>query len=83
MHSYYATSATQEVLDTLMIKYPPYQLAITSTPVKPTPLPTSPATQDIPLSDTPTTALVEIERWKTMEGKAIQRKKKNMEVEKK
>jgi hypothetical protein len=83
MHSYHATSTTQEALDVLMIKHPPYQLMITSTSAKPTPPPHSLATQDIPLPDAPTTAPVEIDQWKTMEGKTTQRKKKNEEVGKK
>jgi hypothetical protein len=83
MHSRHATSATQEALDALMIKYPPRQLAITSTSAKSTPPPDGPATQDTPLPDAPTTAPVETEGWKTVEGKATQRKKKNEEAGKK
>jgi hypothetical protein len=56
---------------------------IASTSAKPKPPPDGPATQDIPLPDAPMTAPVETEGWKTMEGKAIQRKKKNAEVDKK
>jgi hypothetical protein len=83
MHSRHATSAAQEALDALMIKYPPRQLAITSTSAKSTPPPDGPATQDTPLPDAPTTAPVETEGWKTVEGKATQRKKKNEEAGKK
>jgi hypothetical protein len=35
------------------------------------------ATQDIPLPNAPATAPMETEGWKTVEGKATQRKKKN------
>jgi hypothetical protein len=70
-------------LDALMIKYPLHQLATTSTSAKPTPPPEGLVTQDTPLPNAPTTALVEMEGWKTVEGKAIQRKKKSMEADKK
>jgi hypothetical protein len=83
MHSCHATSAAQEALDALIIKYPPRQLAIASTSAKPMPPPDGPATQDIPLPDAATTAPVEMEGWKTVEGKATQRKKKNEEAGKK
>jgi hypothetical protein len=83
MHSHDATSTTQEALDALMIKYPPRQLTITSTPAKTTPPPGGPATQDTPLPDAAATAPVETEGWKTLEGKAAQRKKQNEEAGKK
>jgi hypothetical protein len=83
MHSCHATSAAQEALDALMIKYPPRQLAITSTSAKPIPPPGGLATQDIPLPNAPATAPMETKGWKTVEGKATQRKKKNEEVGKK
>jgi hypothetical protein len=83
MHSRHATSATQEALDALMIKYSPRQLAIDSTSAKPTPPPGGPATQDTPLPDAPATAPMEMEGWMTVEGKATQRKKWNEEAEKK
>jgi hypothetical protein len=83
MYSRHATSAAQEALDALMIKYPPCQLTITSTSTKSTPPPDGPATQDTPLPDAPATAPVETEGWKTVEGKATQRKKKNEEAGKK
>jgi hypothetical protein len=83
MHSCHATSATQEALDALMIKYPLCQLETTSTSAKPPPPPDSLATQDTPLPDTPTTAPLVTEGWKTVEGKSTQRKKKNAEAEKK
>jgi hypothetical protein len=70
MHSCHATSAAQEPLDALMIKYPPYPLAITSTSTEPIPPPDGRATQDTPLPNAPVTALVETEGWKTVEGKA-------------
>jgi hypothetical protein len=83
MHSCYATSTAHEALDALMIKYPPRQLVITSTTAKPTPPPGSPATQDTPLPNAPATAAVEMEGWRTVEGKATQRKKKTEEAGKK
>jgi hypothetical protein len=55
MHSRHATSATQEPLDALRIKFPPCRLAIASTSAKPTLPPGSPATQDTPLPDAPAT----------------------------
>jgi hypothetical protein len=76
MHSRHATSAAQEALDALRIKFPPCQLTIASTSAKPTPPPGSPATQDTPLPDAPTTAPVETEGWMTVEGKATQRRKR-------
>jgi hypothetical protein len=39
--------------------------------------------QDTPLPDAPTTAPVETESWKMVEGKATQRKKRNEEADKK
>jgi hypothetical protein len=75
MHSRHATSAAQEALDALIIKYPPRQLAIASTSTMHTPPPGGPATQDTPLPNAPTTAPVETEGWKTVHGKATQRKK--------
>jgi chromosome segregation ATPase len=83
MHSCHAISTTQEALDALMIKYPLCQLAIDSTSAKPTPPPGSSATQDTPLPKAPTTAPAETEGWKTVEGKATQRKKRNEEANKK
>jgi chromosome segregation ATPase len=46
-HWHYATSAAQEVLDALRIKFPPCRLAIDSTSAKPSPPPGGPAMQDI------------------------------------
>jgi hypothetical protein len=83
MHSHHATSAAQEALDALMIKYPPHQLAIASTSMKPPPSPTGPETQVTPLPDASMTAPMEMDGWKTVQGKATQRKKKNKEVDKK
>jgi hypothetical protein len=78
IHSKPATSAAQDALDALMIKYPPRPLAITSTEVTTNPPPDSPAVQDTTLPDTPTTtALAENDRWKTVEGKATQKKRRN------
>jgi hypothetical protein len=76
MHSHHATSAAQEALEALRIKFPPCQLTIASTSAKPTPPPGSPATQDTPLPNAPTTAPVETDGLMTVEGKATQRKKR-------
>jgi hypothetical protein len=71
MHSQYATSAAQDVLNTLMHKYPPCPLAITSTEATTDPLPDSNAIMDTTLPNAPTTpAPAEKDRWKTVEGKA-------------
>jgi hypothetical protein len=78
MHSQHATSAAQDALDALVRKYPPRPLAITSTEATTDPLPDSNAVQDTTLPDAPTTtALVEKDRWKTVEGKAAQKKRRN------
>jgi hypothetical protein len=78
MHSKHATSTAQDALDALMIKYPPRPLTITSTEVTTDPLPDSPAVQDTTLPDTPTTtAPAENDGWKTVEGKAMQKKSRN------
>jgi hypothetical protein len=78
MHSKHATSAGQDALDALMIMYPPRPLTITSTEVITDPLPDSPTVQDTTLPDAPTTmAPAENDRWKTVEGKATQRKRRN------
>jgi hypothetical protein len=78
MHSQHATSATQDALDALMIKYPPCPLAITSTEATTDPLPDSPAVQDTSLPDAPTTtAPAENDGWKTVEGKGTQLKRRN------
>jgi hypothetical protein len=78
MHSQYATSATQDALDALLTKYPPCPLAITSTEATTDPLPDSPAIQDTTLPDAPTTTTpVEKDGWKTVEGKAAQKKRRN------
>jgi hypothetical protein len=51
---------------------------ITSTEVTTDPLPNSHAIQDTTLPDTPTTtAPVEKDGWKTIEGKAVQKKRRN------
>jgi hypothetical protein len=65
-----------------MIKYPPCQLAITSTSANATPPPAGQETQDTPLPNAPTTAAVEMDGWKTVQGKATQRKKKNEAADK-
>jgi hypothetical protein len=78
MHSQHATSAAQDALDALMRKYPPRPLAITSTEATTDPLPDSNAVKDTTLPDAPTTtAPAEKDGWKTVEGKAMQRKRKN------
>jgi hypothetical protein len=78
MHSQYITSAAQDALDALMCKYPPYPLTITLTEATTNPLPDSNAITDTMLPDAPTTtALVEKDGWKTVEGKAAQRKRRN------
>jgi hypothetical protein len=78
MHSKHATSAAQDALDALMIKYPPRPLAITSTKATTNPPPDSPAVQDTTLPDAPTTtAPSENDGWKTVEGKATQKKRRN------
>jgi hypothetical protein len=51
--------------------------------VIPTCPPDGSTTQDTPLPNTPATALAEKDRWKTMEVKAMQRKKKTKDVGKK
>jgi hypothetical protein len=55
MHSQHATSTTQDALDALIRKYPPYHLTITLTEVTTDPLPDSKAAQDTTLPDAPTT----------------------------
>jgi hypothetical protein len=77
MHSKHATSATQDALDALKLKYPLRPLTITSTEVITDPLPDSPAVQDTNLPDAPSTALAENEGWRTMEGRAMQKKRRN------
>jgi outer membrane murein-binding lipoprotein Lpp len=70
MHSKHATSAAQDTLDALMIKYPPRPLTITSTEATTDALPDSPTAQDTTLPDAPTTtAPAENDGWKTVEGK--------------
>jgi hypothetical protein len=61
------TSAAQDALDALLMKYPLHPLVITSTEATTDPLPDSPAVQDTTLPNAPTTtAAVEKDRWKTM-----------------
>jgi hypothetical protein len=84
MHSQHATSVAQDALDALMRKYPPCPLATTSTEATTDPLPDSNAVQDATLPDAPTTtAPVEKDRWKTMEGKATQKKRRNNKADNK
>jgi hypothetical protein len=78
MHSQHATSAAQDALDALMRKYPPRPLAITSTEASTDPLPNSHTVQDTTLPDAATTtAPAERDGWKTVEGKAMQKKRRN------
>jgi hypothetical protein len=78
MHSQHVTSATQDALDALMRKYPPRPLTITSTETTTDPLPDGDAVQHTTLPDAPTTtALVEKDGWKTVVGKAAQKKRRN------
>jgi hypothetical protein len=78
IYSQYATSAAQDALDALLTKYPLRPLAITSTEATTDPLPDSPAVQDTTLPDAPTTtAPAEKDGWKTVEGKAAQKKRRN------
>jgi hypothetical protein len=84
MHSQHATSAAQDVLDALMRKYPLCPLAITSTEVLINPLPDSNAVQDTTLPDAPTTtAPAEKDGWKTVAGKAVQKKRRNEKADNK
>jgi hypothetical protein len=84
MHSEHVTSATQDALDALMIKYPACPLAITLTKVTTDPLPDSPAVQDTTVPNTPaTTAPVENDGWKTVVGKATPKKRRNNKVDNK
>jgi hypothetical protein len=83
MQSCHVTSNVQEALDALRIKFPPRRLAIDSTSAKPTPPPGSPATQDTTLPNAPTTAPMENKGWKTVEGKATLRKRRNKKADNK
>jgi hypothetical protein len=84
MHSQHATSAAQDALDAPMRKYPPQPLAITSTEATTDPLPNSNAVQDITLPDaSTTTAPAEKDGWKTVEGKAAQKKRRNEKADNK
>jgi hypothetical protein len=77
MHSKHATSAAQDALDALKLKYPLHPLTITSTEATTDPLPDSPTVQDTTLPDAPSTALAENKGWRTLEGKATQKKRRN------
>jgi hypothetical protein len=84
MHSQHATSTTQDALDALMCKYPPRPVAITSTEATTDPLPNSDAVQGPTLPDAPTTtAVAEKAGWKTVEGKAAQKKRRNEKADNK
>jgi hypothetical protein len=84
MHSQHANSAAQDALDALMRKYPPHPLAITSTEATTDPLPSSTAVQDTTPPDAPTTtAPVEKDGWKTVEGKEAWKKKRNAKADNK
>jgi hypothetical protein len=77
MHSKHSTSAAQDAPDALKLKYPLRPLTTTSTEVTTDPLPDSPAVQDTTLPDAPRTAPAENEGWRTVEGKAMQKKRRN------
>jgi hypothetical protein len=78
MHSQHATSAAQDALDALLTKYPLRPLTITSTEATTDPLPDSPDVQDTTPPDGPTTtAPAENHGWKTVKGKASQKKRRN------
>jgi hypothetical protein len=78
MHSQHLTSTAQDALNALLTKYPPCPLTITLTEVTTDPLPGSPAVQDTTLPNAPsTTAPAERDGWKTVEGKAVQKKRRN------
>jgi hypothetical protein len=82
MQSKHATSAAQEALDAIMTEFPPCRLAITSTEATTDPLPDSPAVQDTTLPNAPTTtAPAENDGWRTVEGKAMQKKRRKTWVE--
>jgi hypothetical protein len=84
MHSQHATSAAQDALDALMRKYPPHPLTITSTEATTDPFPDSNAVQDTTLPDAPTTtAPAEKDGWKTVEGKAAQKKRRTEKADNK
>jgi regulator of replication initiation timing len=84
MNSQHATSAAQDALDALMHKYPPRPLTITSTESTTDPLPDGNAVQDTTLPDVPTTtAPAEKDGWKTVEGKAAQKKRRNNKADNK
>ncbi|KAI5790472.1 hypothetical protein FPQ18DRAFT_338722 [Pyronema domesticum] len=51
--------------------------------MEPTPSPAGPETQDTPLPDAPTTAPEKADGWKTVEGKATQRRKQKATADKK
>jgi hypothetical protein len=83
IHSKHATSAAQDALDALMIKYPPRRLMTTSTEATTDPLPESSATPDTTLPAAPTTAPAENEGWKTVQGKTTQRKRRSEQADNK
>jgi hypothetical protein len=84
MHSKHVTSAAQDALDALMIKYPPRPLAITLTEATTDPHPDGPAVQDTTLPDAATTtAPAENDGWMTVEGKATQKKRRNNKTDNK
>jgi hypothetical protein len=78
MHSQHATTTAQDALNTLIYKYPPHPLVITLTKVITNPYPNSNAVQDTTLPDNPTTTtLVVKDRWKTVDGKEVWKKRRN------
>jgi hypothetical protein len=83
MHSKHTTSATQDALDALKLKYPLRPLMITSTEAITDPLPDSPTVQHMNLPDATSTAPAENEGWRTVEGKAMQKKRRNNKADNK
>jgi hypothetical protein len=78
MHSQHVTTAAQDALDTLMRKYPPCPLAITSTEATTNPLPDSNAAQDTTPPNAPTTTAPAVkDGWKTVDGKEAWKKRRN------
>jgi hypothetical protein len=76
MHSKHVTTTAQDMLDALKFTSPLPPLAITLSKAMPNPLPDSSAAQDTLLPNAPSAAPAASEGWKTVEGKATQKKKK-------
>jgi hypothetical protein len=68
----------KQTLDALIHKYPLQPLTVSSTKATTDPPPNSCAVPDTTLPDMPTTtAPAEKDGWKTVEGKAVQKKRRN------